>query len=40
MQKNTNLQVLAGDSNCLVIQVSAEILLLLDGVDKSTYMDA
>ena len=40
VQKNNNLQVLAGDSNCLVIQVSAEKLLLLDGVDKSTYMDA
>ena len=40
VQKNKNLQVLAGDSNCLVIQVSAEKLLLLDGVDKSTYMDA
>jgi nitroimidazol reductase NimA-like FMN-containing flavoprotein (pyridoxamine 5'-phosphate oxidase superfamily) len=40
VQKNNNLQVLAGDSNCLVIQVSAEKLLLLDGVDKSTYLDA
>jgi nitroimidazol reductase NimA-like FMN-containing flavoprotein (pyridoxamine 5'-phosphate oxidase superfamily) len=40
VQKNNDLQVLAGDSNCLVIQVSAEKLLLLDGVDKSTYMDA
>jgi nitroimidazol reductase NimA-like FMN-containing flavoprotein (pyridoxamine 5'-phosphate oxidase superfamily) len=40
VRKNNNLQVLAGDSNCLVIQVSAEKLLLLDGVDKSTYMDA
>ena len=39
VQKNSDLQVLAGDSNCLVIQVSAEKLLLLDGVDKSTYMD-
>jgi nitroimidazol reductase NimA-like FMN-containing flavoprotein (pyridoxamine 5'-phosphate oxidase superfamily) len=39
VQKNNNLQVLAGDSNCLVIQVSAEKLLLLDGVDKTTYMD-
>jgi nitroimidazol reductase NimA-like FMN-containing flavoprotein (pyridoxamine 5'-phosphate oxidase superfamily) len=40
VQKNSNLQVLAGNSNCLVIQVSAEKLLLLDGVDKSTCMDA
>jgi nitroimidazol reductase NimA-like FMN-containing flavoprotein (pyridoxamine 5'-phosphate oxidase superfamily) len=40
VQKNNNLQMLAGDSNCLVIQVSAEKLLLLDGVDKTTYMDA
>jgi nitroimidazol reductase NimA-like FMN-containing flavoprotein (pyridoxamine 5'-phosphate oxidase superfamily) len=40
VQKNNNLQVLAGDSNCLVIQVSAEKLLLLDGVAKSTYLDA
>lgn len=40
VQKNNNLQALARDSNCLVIQVSAEKFLLLDGVDKSTYMDA
>ncbi len=39
VQKYKNLQALAGDSNCLVIQVSAEKLLLLDGVDNSTYMD-
>jgi nitroimidazol reductase NimA-like FMN-containing flavoprotein (pyridoxamine 5'-phosphate oxidase superfamily) len=40
VQKYNNLRTLAGDSNCLVIQVSAEKLLLLDGVDKSTYIDA
>ena len=40
VQKNNNLQALARDSNCLVIKVSAEKFLLLDGVDKSTYMDA
>jgi nitroimidazol reductase NimA-like FMN-containing flavoprotein (pyridoxamine 5'-phosphate oxidase superfamily) len=39
VKENDNLKVLAGDSNCLVIQVSAEKFLLLDGVDKSTYMD-
>jgi nitroimidazol reductase NimA-like FMN-containing flavoprotein (pyridoxamine 5'-phosphate oxidase superfamily) len=39
VKENDNLKVLAGDSNCLVIQVSAEKFLLLDGVNKSTYMD-